>query len=221
LRFEKVDKRYGAVYALRNLTLAIGAGECVALAGRNGSGKTTLLRIASSLTRPTRGSLSFSGISEKQNPQTGFVAHSTMVYDDLTAEENLLFFATLQGVANREERVAELLCEVGLGERRDSLVRTFSRGMRQRVAIARALLASPSLLLFDEPATGLDVEGTAWLIEHLRKLRDSGRTIVMSLHGDSEVARLATRAVLLEAGSVAADTRTGAMFQSVFSVVGG
>ncbi len=221
LRFERVDKRYGAVYALRNLTLTIGAGECVALAGRNGSGKTTLLRIASNLTRPTRGTLSFSGIAEEQNPQVGFVAHATMVYDELTARENLLFFAKLHGVSNRQERIAELLCEVGLGERRDSLVRTFSRGMRQRVAIARALLASPSLLLFDEPATGLDVEGTAWLIEHLRKMRDSGCTIVMSLHGDSEVARLATRAVRLEAGSVVADTRTGAIFQSVFSLAGG
>ena len=221
LRFEKVDKRYGTVYALRNLTLTIAPGECVALAGRNGSGKTTLLRIAANLTRPTRGSLSFSGSTENQNPHTGFVAHATMVYDELTAEENLLFFAKLLGVTKRKERVAELLFEVGLGERKDSLVRTFSRGMRQRVAIARALLANPSLLLFDEPATGLDPEATTWLIGRLRTLRDSGCTIVMSLHGESEVARLATRAVRLEAGSVVADTRAGATFQSVLSFTGG
>jgi heme exporter protein A len=221
LRFEKIDKRYGAVYALRNLTLAIAPGECVALAGRNGSGKTTLLRIASSLTRPTRGTLAFSGVPEDQNPQVGFVAHSTMVYDELTAEENLLFFAELLGVTNRKARVEELLSEVGLGERRDSLVRTFSRGMRQRVAIARALLADPKLLLFDEPATGLDLEATAWLTAHLRSLRDRGCTILMSLHGESEVARLATRAVRLDAGSVLADTRSGATFQSVFTFAGG
>jgi heme ABC exporter ATP-binding subunit CcmA len=216
-----VDKRYGAVYALRNLTLAIAPGECVALAGRNGSGKTTLLRIASCLTRPTRGTLSFSGVTENQNPKTGFVAHAAMVYDELTAEENLLFFAKLLGVGNRRQRVEQLLSEVGLGERKDSLVRTFSRGMRQRVAIARALLADPSLLLCDEPATGLDSEATTWLTGHLRKLRDSGCTILMSLHGESEVARLATRAVRLDSGSVVSDTRSGATFQSVFTFAGG
>src|ERR1700745_2562423 len=108
------------VYALRNLTLEILPGECVALAGRNGSGKTTLLRVASRLTRPTRGTLAFSGIVENQNPQVGFVAHATMVYDELTAEENLLFFAKLLGVANRRQRVDELLREVGLSERKDS-----------------------------------------------------------------------------------------------------
>ena len=220
LRFEKVGKRYGAVHALRNLNLTIDAGECVALAGRNGSGKTTLLRIASGLTRPTIGSLSFSGAIETQHPQVGFVAHTTMVYDELSAEENLSFFAKLLGVTDRAKRVGDLLQEVGLGERKDSLVRTFSRGMRQRVAIARALLADPSLLLFDEPATGLDPEATAWLTEHLRKLRDRGSTVLMSLHGESEVASLATRAVRLDAGSVVADTRSGATFQSVFTFVG-
>jgi heme exporter protein A len=221
LRFEKVDKRYGALYALRNLTLAIAPGECLALAGRNGSGKTTLLRVASCLTRPTRGTLTFSGVTENQNPRAGFVAHASMVYDELTAEENLLFFAKLLGVTDRRQRVNELLREVGLGERKDSLLRTFSRGMRQRVAIARALLANPSLLLFDEPATGLDPEAARWLTGHLAKLRDSGCTIVMSLHGESEVARLATRAVRLDAGSLVADTRSGATFQSVFTFAGG
>ncbi len=221
LQFDKVEKRYGSVYALRNLTLAIAPGECVALAGRNGSGKTTLLRIAAQLTNPTRGTLAISGSTETSAArQVGFVAHATMVYDELSAEENLMFFAQLLGVKNRKERVSVLLREVGLAERKDSLVRTFSRGMRQRVAIARALLAEPPLLLFDEPATGLDSEATAWLTGHLAKLRDSGCTILMSLHGESDVARLATRAMRLEAGSVALDTRTGATFQSIFVVAG-
>lgn len=220
LQFEQVDKRYGAVYALRNLTLSIAAGECVAIAGRNGSGKTTFLRAAAQLVRPTRGSISYSGGAEHPKLRIGFVAHAAMVYDELTAVENLIFFAKLQGVAEPKTRADELLREVGLEDRKDSLVRTFSRGMRQRVAIARALLAQPSLLLFDEPATGLDAESNSWLTDHLRKLRDTGCTILLSLHGESELARLATRAIRLEGGSVIADTRRGAMFQSIFAAAG-
>jgi heme exporter protein A len=217
LQFDQVEKRYGALYALRNLTLSIPAGECVAIAGRNGSGKTTLLRVAAQLVRPEKGTVSYSGGSAGHCPSIGFVAHATMVYDELTAEENLLFFAKLQDVTNAKKRVAELLGEVGLDDRKDSLVRTFSRGMRQRVAIARALLAQPSLLLFDEPGTGLDAESSAWLTGHIRKLRDSGCTILLSLHGESETARLATRAIRLDSGGVIADTRRGAMFQSIFA----
>lgn len=220
LQFENIEKRYGAVYALRNLTLTIAPGECVALAGRNGSGKTTLLRVAAQLIRPTRGKFTHTNCSGNRMPRIGFVAHAAMVYDELTAEENLLFFAKLQGVEQPKARVKTLLSEAGLIDRRDSLVRTFSRGMRQRVAIARALLAQPSLLFFDEPGTGLDMESSVWLAGQLRNLRDSGRTILMSLHGESEIARLATRAIRLDAGSVVADTRSGATFQSIFSLAG-
>jgi ABC-type multidrug transport system ATPase subunit len=140
-----------------------------------------------------------------------------MVYDELTAEENLLLFARLQAVSRPERRVEALLEEVGLSDRHASLVRTFSRGMRQRVAIARALLHEPAVLLLDEPATGLDPPGITWLAEAIRRLRDSGRTILMSLHGESEISRLGTRAIRLDAGSVVADTRTGATFRSVLT----
>jgi ABC-type multidrug transport system ATPase subunit len=220
LRLENIDKRYGGLLALRGVSLSIAPGECVVFAGRNGSGKTTLLRIAARLVRPTRGTLSFSGKSggaEEGAVRPGFVAHATMVYDELSAEENLLLFAKLQEVPHPENRVETLLQEVGLSERRSSLVRTFSRGMRQRVAIARALLHEPAILLFDEPATGLDPQGVAWLAEAIRRLRDSGRTILMSLHGESEISSLGTRAIRLDAGSVAADTRTGATFRSILT----
>jgi len=220
LRFENIDKRYGGLLALRGVSLSIAPGECVVFAGRNGSGKTTLLRIAARLVRPTRGSLSFSSKSNgpvESAVRPGFVAHATMVYDELSAEENLLLFAKLQEVPHPENRVETLLQEVGLSERRSSLVRTFSRGMRQRVAIARALLHEPAILLFDEPATGLDPQGVAWLAEAIRRLRDSGRTILMSLHGESEISSLGTRAIRLDAGSVAADTRTGATFRSILT----
>jgi len=220
LRFENIDKRYGGLLALRAVSLAIAPGECVVFAGRNGSGKTTLLRIAARLVRPSKGTLIFSGDStgrEVNAVRPGFVAHATMVYDELTAEENLLLFARLQEIARPENRVEALLQEVGLSERRTSLVRSFSRGMRQRVAIARALLHEPAVLLLDEPATGLDPQGATWLAEAIRRLRDSGRTILMSLHGESEISSLGTRAIRLDAGSVVADTRSGATFRSILA----
>jgi heme exporter protein A len=220
LRLENIDKRYGGLLALRGVSLTIAPGECVVFAGRNGSGKTTLLRIAARLVRPSRGTLIFS--SEPTGGETnairpGFVAHATMVYDELTAEENLLLFARLQEVAHPENRVEALLQEVGLTDRRASLVRSFSRGMRQRVAIARALLHEPAVLLLDEPATGLDPQGVTWFAQAIRRLRDSGRTILMSLHGESEISSLGTRAIRVDAGSIAADTRTGATFRSVLA----
>src|SRR2546422_1248944 len=162
IRLENIEKRYGGLYALRRVSLEIAAGDCVALAGRNGSGKTTLLRIAARLVRPSFGNLSFldgSGARVAMASPAGFVAHATMVYDELTAEENLLLFARLQGIAEPAARAEALLAAVSLLERRSSLVRTFSRGMRQRVAIARALLNEPPVLLLDEPATGLDPQG--------------------------------------------------------------
>ena len=219
IRFENIDKRYGGLYALRRVSLEISAGECVVFAGRNGSGKTTLLRIAARLARPSSGSVSFVNGGEVRGtvPPAGFVAHATMVYDELTAEENLLLFARLQGITEPVARAETLLREVGLAERRNSLVRTFSRGMRQRVAIARALLNEPAVVLLDEPTTGLDTEGACWFAQTLRHLRDSGRTILMSLHGESEVSTLATRAIRLDAGAVVADTLTGANFRSILA----
>jgi heme exporter protein A len=220
IRFEGIDKRYGGLYALRRVSLEVAAGECVVLAGRNGSGKTTLLRIAARLARPSAGKVSFAAVGRDANvsaSSVGFVAHATMVYDDLTAEENLLLFARLQGIARPQQVVETLLREVALFNRRDSLVRTFSRGMRQRVAIARALLNAPGVLLLDEPATGLDPQGTAWLAETLRRTRDAGCTIVMSLHGESAISALATRAIRLDAGAIVADTRAGADVRSILA----
>lgn len=220
IRFQNIEKRYGGLCALRKVTLEIAPGESVVVAGRNGSGKSTLLRIAARLVRPSFGEVSFTASAAEGTaalPRTGFVAHATMVYDELTAEENLVLFARLQSISNPAARVEGLLREVGLYERRASLVRTFSRGMRQRVAIARALLSDPSVLFLDEPATGLDPQGVAWLAETLRKLRDAGCTMLMSLHGESELSSLATRAIRLEAGSVLSDTRTGADFRSILT----
>jgi ABC-type multidrug transport system ATPase subunit len=228
IRFENIEKRYGGLAALRRIRFEIAPGECVALAGRNGSGKTTLLRIAAGLVRPSSGDLTFPSAAGagpggskieavRAKASAGFVAHATMVYDELTAEENLLLFARLQETPNAAARVERLLHEVGLFDRRASLVRAFSRGMRQRVAIARALLHEPSILLLDEPSTGLDPQGVGWLAATLRQLRGTGRTILMSLHGESEISMLATRAIRLDAGLIVADTRTGAEVRSILT----
>jgi heme exporter protein A len=223
LRFENIDKRYGGLFALRRVSLEISPGECVVLAGRNGSGKTTLLRVAARIVRPTAGKLSFPGASVETdaNRRPGYVAHTTMVYDELTAEENLVLFARLQNVPEPAARSEELLHEVGLYDRRSSPVRTFSRGMRQRIAIARALIHRPSVLLFDEPATGLDPLGISWLAKSLREVHRAGCTVVMSLHGESEISALATRAVRLDGGHVVADTNSGASLQSILTFGGG
>src|SRR5205814_9578801 len=145
----------------------------------------------------------------------------TVGCDELTAEADVWRFAKLQGIAGPGARAGALLEEVGLSERRSSLVRTFSRGMRQRVAIARALLNGPSVMLLDEPATGLDPEGTTWLASTLRRMRDAGRTILMSLHGESEISALATRAIRLDAGSVVADTRARSDMHAILTFAGG
>ena len=221
VRFENVEKRYGNLFALRRLNLQIEPGETLIVAGRNGSGKTTLLRLTAGLIRPTSGKLIIGtgGHSPAEDrARAGFVAHQIMLYEELTAEENLLLFARLQEIPDPGSRVNALLRESGLEERRASLVRTFSRGMRQRLSIARALLQEPSLLLLDEPGTGLDVPGMVWLAATLRRLRDIGCTMLMTVHGASELSAMATRAIRLEAGCVAADSRTGDPLESILRV---
>ena len=200
--------------ALRGVNLAIHAGECVALVGHNGSGKTTLLKIAAQLTQPSRGKIAFfSGETpvalDEVKTRVGMVGHHTLVYDELTAEENLVFFAKLFGLADPAEKARRALAPVGLAGRASDPVRTFSRGMRQRLSIARALLASPGLLLLDEAGTGLDPEGQQWLAATVRRLRDSGCTILMSTHGRNETQGAVTRAIRLETGKITHDSGAG------------
>ncbi len=207
-----VSRRFGALWALRGVSLRVTPGEFLLLRGPNGSGKSTLLRIVAGLLPPTAGKVAYSGSSSDfdatPRPHIGFVAHSTLLYDDLTATENLHFFGRLYSVPDLPRKVAAGLAAAGLASRGGDLVRTFSRGMRQRLSLARALLHAPSLLLLDEPVTGLDQQAFDWLDGTLSGSQTSGCTILLSVHGERQPAA-ATRTVWLDAGRVVRDTGGG------------
>jgi heme exporter protein A len=221
--FLSVEKRYGSLAALRGVTLEIGAGEFVALLGPNGAGKTTLLKMAAVLVQPSSGKVEYperaGATRESIKRSIGMVAHSTMLYDEMSAAENLLFFARLYDLDQPERRATAALQACGLPDRAADLVRTFSRGMRQRLAIARALIHSPSLLLLDEATAGLDRQGIAWLADTLAERHRAGCTILMSTHGRNDSIGCVTRAVMLSGGRVQADSGAGGDPRSMLSAV--
>ncbi len=202
-------KRFGLRAVLRGVDLTVHAGEFVALLGPNGAGKTTLLRILATLSRPTRGEVRLAGYrlpgqASQARRYLGLVSHQPLLYGDLSAAQNLRFYARLYGVPDAEARLRTLLRRVGLYARRRDLVRTFSRGMQQRLAIARALLHDPAVLLMDEPYTGLDQDAAARLDDLLQAIAAEGRTVLMASHNLPRVAALASRFVVLTRGRIAA-----------------
>ncbi len=183
-------KAFGSKYALRGVDLRVMPGESVVLFGPNGAGKTTLVRILASLSRPSGGTVRIGGLDLSSHADgirryLGVVSHAPLLYDSLTAEENLRFFAGLYGLAHPEKRIAEMLERVGLYARRGDLVRTYSRGMVQRLAIARALLHDPEVLLLDEPDTGLDPQAAEMLHDLLTELSGRRADVVETLHATS------------------------------------
>ena len=203
-------KNYGMLPVLRGVDLQIGAGEFVTLVGANGAGKTTLLRIVATLLRPTAGEVSVGGwplpgYADRVRRHLGLVSHHALLYGDLTAAENLHFFARLYGLEEQDARVDRALHTVGLAARQRDPVRTFSRGMTQRLTIARATLHEPDVLLLDEPYTGLDQEASHLLDELLRRESARGRTILMITHDLAHGLNLADRIAILSRGKIVAD----------------
>ncbi len=212
IQIRALTKAYDLLPVLRKIDLDIARGECVALLGANGSGKSTLLRLLSGMSKPTGGTINVGGWELPREAaavrgQIGMVGHKGLIYETLTARENLHFFARLYNLPaqNRDARITALLERVGLGKRGEDRVRGFSRGMQQRLSIARALLHEPDVLLLDEPYTGLDQDGSAMLDGVIHEARGGGRTVILSTHELDRAARLASRVLILARGQVAYD----------------
>jgi heme exporter protein A len=204
-----LTKAFGTRKAVDDVSFALPEGAFLSIFGPNGAGKTTLLRVLSTLARPSSGEASVAGIDLKEKPDEaraaiGMISHAPMLYPDLTAEENLLFYAQLYGVEDPQARVSELLEAVGLSHRRLDPVRTFSRGMTQRVSIARALVHDPRVVFLDEPYSGLDPHAADifdQLIESARADRED-RAFIMVSHDLAKGFSMCTHALVLARGRV-------------------
>jgi heme exporter protein A len=206
-----LTKLYGRHRALGGVDLTVGAGRLCALLGPNGAGKSTLLGILSTLVRPTSGTVRFTGAGAEVDAHDaraaiGLLAHEPMVYGELSALENLRFFAALYGVAGADARARALLDEVGLAnEARTRPARTYSRGMMQRLALARALLPGPNLLLLDEPFTGLDRAGVTHLVAALEKCKSDGRLVIVVSHDLDALGGLVDQLAVIRRGKIVHD----------------
>ncbi|HSH03329.1 MAG TPA: heme ABC exporter ATP-binding protein CcmA [Anaerolineae bacterium] len=200
-------KQYGFIPVLRGLNLTLNAGDSLALLGPNGAGKTTLLRILATLSPPTQGTVTIGGWplpthADRVRRHIGLVSHQPLLYGDLSAAENLLFFARLYQLDNADDRINQALKMVGLAARQRDPVRSFSRGMLQRLTIARATLHQPDVLLLDEPYTGLDQDGVHLLDDLLQQEIDKGRTLLMITHNLNQAYLLCRQLAILHRGQI-------------------
>jgi heme exporter protein A len=204
---EDIRKSFGHFKALAGVTLEVPRGEFLTLFGRNGAGKTTFLKIASTLMRATEGKLRIEGFDIREEPEQarrhiGFLSHNTYLYRDLNSVENLRFFGRLYGLPKSEERIQDLLERVGLQRRASDPVRSFSRGLHQRLGLARVMLHDPSVILLDEPYTGLDANAVEMLNGMLDEAVSAGKTVILTTHDLEQGLRAATRATIIDRGKI-------------------
>jgi heme exporter protein A len=210
-----VARHFGRRKALSQVTFTCDAGEIVGLLGPNGAGKSTLLSILATLLSPSAGRVEYGAQTAEQGGADvrrciGLLAHDLFLYPELTARENLTFFAQLYGLADARRVVGQALERAGLSSRGDDLISGFSRGMRQRVALERALLHDPRLILLDEPFTGLDQASTAALVERLQERQRAGCLLVVATHDLDIVDGVLSRAVFLRSGRQVGSPGVGA-----------
>lgn len=201
-----MSRTFGARKALDKVNFELEEGSFLSIFGPNGAGKSTLLKVLSTLTTPSKGTATVLGLdvvegSVELRERIGFISHNPLLYPDLTAEENLEFFAEIYCIENPKQRINELLEAVELKHRRLDLVRTFSRGMLQRLSIARALLHDPALVFLDEPYSGLDPHAMDILDTLIGSIRE-GRTFVMVSHDLTKGLELCSHALILAKGQI-------------------
>lgn len=203
---QELSRSFGRKEALSGVTLVVRAGECLALFGPNGAGKTTLLRTLAGLLRPSRGTARIEGHALPGGPEIrariGIVSHHSLLYDALTALENVVFAARLYSVPDPVTSARVALDRMGMTSKMNSPVRSLSRGMQQRVSIARAMVHAPSVVLADEPYSGLDDDGARSLTTLLGELRAAGAAMIVVTHNIAEGLSLATHASVMNAGKI-------------------
>jgi heme ABC exporter ATP-binding subunit CcmA len=208
-RLDNVSKLFGSFAALRQVSVEFEAGRCYVLLGENGAGKSTLLRILAGLLRPSFGRVTVFGEEEPHEARAriGYMSHAPMLYDELTALENLRYFASLYRDQKDGDRAcldpAEALRQVGLDPTLDRPFGHYSQGMRQRTSLARVLLSAPELLLLDEPFSNMDVASARQMVALLSGFRHGSRTIILTTHQRELAAPIADFILTLHAGRVA------------------
>jgi heme exporter protein A len=197
-------RAFGSRRAVAGVTFSLAPGDCLAVFGPNGAGKTTLLRLLAGLLKPSSGSARLAGIPLPggilARSRVGLISHHTMLYNALSARENVAFAARLYGIRDPLTRVDDSLRRMSMLERAEAPVRLLSRGMQQRVSIARAMVHSPQVVLADEPYSGLDESGARSLTELLGEMRSSGTAIIIVTHNLAEGLSLATHAAVMQRG---------------------